>query len=86
VQSELGYSCSLASWQSRQIGEGQWYNDLDFIELGEILTCRAVVDRTPSDITFFDMTGLALQDLTVARMIFERAMIVGAGANIPWPW
>lgn len=72
--------------QSRQIGEGQWYETLDVIEIGDLLTRKAQVSRKTEDITVFDMTGLALQDLTVARMLQRRATEAGCGARIPWPW
>ena len=44
--------------------------------------------RTPKgdDITVFDMTGLALQDLTVARMLYTQALAQGLGTAIAWPW
>ncbi len=32
------------------------------------------------------MTGLALQDLTTARMLFQRAGEAGIGTRIPWHW
>lgn len=32
------------------------------------------------------MTGLALQDLTVARMLHTQAMAQGLGTRIDWPW
>jgi alanine dehydrogenase len=32
------------------------------------------------------MTGLALQDLTVARMLFDRARQSGLGNALAWPW
>ncbi|HEV7440196.1 MAG TPA: ornithine cyclodeaminase family protein [Methylobacterium sp.] len=72
--------------QSRQIGEGQWAPDHPAIELGDLLTGRARVTRAASDITVFDMTGLALQDLTVARMLLDRAAATAIGTRIPWPW
>lgn len=72
--------------QSRQIGEGQWADGLDAVEIGDLLTGRAQVSRTADDITVFDMTGLALQDLTVARMLQRRAVAEGTGTRILWPW
>ena len=72
--------------QSRQIGEGQWQVDRPSVELGDLLTGRAHVERQASDITVFDMTGLALQDLTVARMLYRRASTSGAGSRVLWPW
>ena len=37
-------------------------------------------------ITVFDMTGIALQDLLVARMLQQRALATGTGTSIAWPW
>ncbi|KAB1070320.1 ornithine cyclodeaminase family protein [Methylobacterium planeticum] len=72
--------------QSRRIGEGQWAPDHPAVELGDLLTGRAQAGRSGSDITVFDMTGLALQDLTVARMLFDRAVLSDLGTRVPWPW
>ncbi|WP_423194524.1 ornithine cyclodeaminase family protein [Cupriavidus sp. H18C2] len=72
--------------QARRIGECQWAPDLHCIELGDLLTGAATFARQPDDITVFDMTGLALQDLTVARFLHERALADGAGTRLAWPW
>ncbi len=72
--------------QARTIGECQWAPALPCIEIGDLLTGAASIDRQPADITVFDMTGLALQDLTVARMLHERALASGAGTRLAWPW
>jgi ornithine cyclodeaminase/alanine dehydrogenase-like protein (mu-crystallin family) len=44
------------------------------------------VHRKRDDITIFDLTGIALQDLTVTRMIHERALERGVGTSVAWPW
>ena len=72
--------------QSRQIGESQWAPDTPCIEIGDLFTGKAKLERAQSDITIFDLTGLALQDLTVARLILEKARTGGKGIEIPWPW
>jgi ornithine cyclodeaminase len=72
--------------QSRQIGESQWAPDTPCVDIGDLLTGKARLERTPDDITVFDLTGLALQDLTVARLIHEKARNGGLGVEIPWPW
>ncbi|CAG9167858.1 ornithine cyclodeaminase family protein [Cupriavidus pampae] len=72
--------------QSVTIGERQWAPDVTCTEIGDLLTSTASIARQPGDITVFDMTGLALQDLTVGRMIHERAMAEGVGTAIAWPW
>ena len=72
--------------QARQIGETQWSPDTPCTSLGDLLTEKARFIRQRDDITLFDMTGLALQDLTVARLLHERADAVQAGTRIAWPW
>lgn len=72
--------------QATQIGETQWAPDTACDEFGDVFTGQIKVDRKPADITIFDMTGLALQDLTVARLIHERASATGLGTSIAWPW
>jgi ornithine cyclodeaminase len=72
--------------QSRQIGESQWAPDTPCIEIGDLFTGKATLERAPTDITLFDLTGLALQDLTVARLIHQKAQTNGQGIEIHWPW
>jgi len=73
--------------QARHIGELQWAPELAAAELGELLAANAsAAQRAAGDITIFDMTGIALQDLTTVRMLFERALANNIGQNIPWPW
>lgn len=72
--------------QASQIGETQWAPTLPCTELGDLLTRQAHFTRTADQITVFDLTGLALQDLTVARLIHQRALSAGLGHGVPWPW
>ena len=72
--------------QAQRIGEMQWSPETACIEFGDLLTGQSYFDRTDAEITVFDMTGLALQDLTVARMLSQRAGETGIGTRIPWPW
>jgi alanine dehydrogenase len=72
--------------QASQLGELQWAADTPSTELGDLITEKARFSRSAGDITIFDMTGLALQDLTVARQIFKKATAAGAGLSVKWPW
>ena len=72
--------------QSRQIGEAQWAPETPCTTLGDLLTEKATFTRQPSDITIFDMTGIALQDLTVARLLMQQAQATGTGTLVHWPW
>jgi len=72
--------------QARGIGECQWAPDLPRTEIGDILAGAGSVERAAHEITVFDMTGLALQDLTVARFLYRHALDNGSGTSVPWPW
>jgi alanine dehydrogenase len=72
--------------QSCSIGEGQWDSECPSSEIGDILTGKSNWTRSPNDITVFDMTGLARQDLVVAKLLWQRATAEGLGTTVPWPW
>lgn len=72
--------------QSREIGEGQWAKETPTTTLGDLITGKAHFTRQAADITVFDMTGIALQDLTVARLVMQQAHAAGVGTLIDWPW
>ncbi|NVI85253.1 MULTISPECIES: ornithine cyclodeaminase family protein [unclassified Janthinobacterium] len=72
--------------QARSIGEAQWAPQIPCQSLGDLLDGRASLVRHASDITVLDLTGLALQDLTVARLIHRQALAAGSGTEISWPW
>ena len=72
--------------QARVIGETQWAKDTSCIPLGKLLAGEASFTRAPEDITVFDMTGIALQDLTMAQLLLQRAEDIGTGTTVNWPW
>ncbi|HEX4241772.1 MAG TPA: ornithine cyclodeaminase family protein [Steroidobacteraceae bacterium] len=74
------------SSQARRIGETQWAPGTPCTELGDIVAAATTAPRQASDVTVFDMTGIALQDLTVTRMLLDRACAAGIGTRISWPW
>jgi alanine dehydrogenase len=72
--------------QALQLGELQWARETPCVELGTLLIGERPFERAAGDITVFDMTGLALQDLTVARLMQERARARAVGTRIGWAW
>jgi ornithine cyclodeaminase len=72
--------------QARAIGETQWAKEHPCVTLGELLAGKAAFERQPDDITVFDMTGIALQDLTVAQLLWQRAADSNTGTPVDWPW
>ena len=57
--------------QARKIGRE------DVTQLGDVLTGQAEGRQSEDDITLFDSTGLAVQDLAVAILVYERATELG---------
>ncbi|TFW23725.1 ornithine cyclodeaminase family protein [Duganella callida] len=72
--------------QAKALGEMQWATGIDCVQLGDLLTGQAWFTREPDDITIFDMTGLALQDLVLGQYLFDAARLEGDGLSIAWPW
>lgn len=77
---------STTSRKSPEIGETQWAKETPCTTLGGLLTGKARFDRQAEDIAVFDMTGIALQDLTVARLVMQQAQAAGVGTLVDWPW
>ncbi|OLU34882.1 ornithine cyclodeaminase family protein [Pseudomonas sp. PA15(2017)] len=64
--------CDLVE-QSRRIGEFQHADAaLPITAIGEVLQQRAQGRRATDDITIFDSSGIALQDLHVGRAVLEK--------------
>ncbi len=51
-------------------------------ELAELVTGRKPGRRSPEEITVFDSTGTALEDVAAAALVYEKAMAAGAGLRI----
>jgi alanine dehydrogenase len=51
-------------------------------EIGEVLTGAAPGRRSEDEVTVFDSSGIAVQDLAAARLVYTKAMAVGFGTWI----
>jgi alanine dehydrogenase len=51
-------------------------------ELGEIVVGRKPPRRSPRETVVFDSTGMALQDVTVAAVVYQRAVARGVGVSV----
>jgi alanine dehydrogenase len=51
-------------------------------ELADIVSGRRPGRRSDSEITVFDSTGTALEDVAAAALVYERALDAGAGIDI----
>jgi alanine dehydrogenase len=61
-------------------GRLQWP---DIVELGDIVTGKAVGRRGPADITLFKSLGIALEDVAFADLILQRALERRVGRSMP---
>ncbi|WP_395543591.1 iminosuccinate reductase BhcD [Neotabrizicola sp. sgz301269] len=74
--------------QSVSIGECQHAVQAGLIRPEDIVPLGRVIDgghpgrRAPEDITLFDGTGVALQDLAVAATVLERAIAEGSAIEV----
>jgi len=48
-------------------------------QLGEIIVGRKKGRETPQDVTVFDSTGLAIQDIAAGALVYRKALQAGAG-------
>jgi alanine dehydrogenase len=55
----------------------------DIVELGDIVTGKAIGRRGPADITLFKSLGIALEDIAFADLICRRAAERGIGRSLP---
>jgi len=51
-------------------------------ELGEVLIGKKKGRQQDRDITIFDSTGLAIQDIALAEFVYKKAKKVGAGREL----
>jgi len=54
------------------------FDDL-YGQLGQIVAGKIDGRSTPEQITIFDSTGLAIQDIAVAKFVYEKALAAGIG-------
>jgi ornithine cyclodeaminase/alanine dehydrogenase-like protein (mu-crystallin family) len=51
-------------------------------ELAEVVTGRKPGRRSPEEITIFDSTGTALEDVAAAAVVYEKALAAGIGRSV----
>ncbi len=55
----------------------------DVFELQSVVSGDVAGRENPSDITLFESQGLAIEDVAVAKHVFERGLETGAGTTLP---
>jgi len=63
--------------------ELQGHDPAAMVEMGEILSGRAVGRKSDSGITVYKSTGHAIEDLAAARLVLDTAVAKGLGTRAP---
>jgi len=64
------------------ISQGLFGRDRIYAELGEVVAGLKPGRASPSEITVFSSTGLAIQDAVTARLAYEKALERGVGVKL----
>jgi alanine dehydrogenase len=64
------------------ISRGEYREDEIAATLGAVIIGSAAGRLSPHDITLFDSTGLAIQDVALAAALYERALGTGHGTRV----
>ena len=54
----------------------------DVVELADVVTGRKPGRSSAEEITVFDSTGTALEDVAAAAVVYERAVAAGVGLEV----
>lgn len=64
------------------IGEGRFDQSHVIGEIGEVVSGRVSGRLGPHDITVFKSTGVAVEDIVAAKLVYERALASGTGTHV----
>jgi len=53
-----------------------------YAELGEVVTGKKPARQNDADITLFKSNGLAIQDAATAKLVYDKAIEAGIGAQV----
>lgn len=56
----------------------------DVRELGQVIVGRYAVRKQPQDVTLFESLGIAIEDVTVASRVYQKALAEGVGRVVEW--
>jgi ornithine cyclodeaminase/alanine dehydrogenase-like protein (mu-crystallin family) len=64
------------------VAKGLFKKEQIYATLGEIMTGRKPGRMDDKTITVFDSTGLAIEDIAVAKLVYDKARESGTGMNV----
>jgi len=74
--------CAAMGELHHALEAGRMTRDGVHAELADVVSGRKPGRRTRDEITVFDSTGTALEDVAAAAVVYERAVAAGAGGSV----
>ncbi len=82
VVADVLEQCATIGDLHHALAAGLLIRDAVHAELGEVVAGIKSGRTSPDEITIFDSTGMALQDVAAAVVVYQRALAEGAGKTI----
>ena len=74
--------CAAIGDLHHALDAGVMSRDAVYAELAEVVAGRKPGRRSPEEITIFDSTGTALEDVAAAVVVYEKAIAAGVGLSV----
>jgi alanine dehydrogenase len=75
--------CATIGDLHHALAAGVMTRDDVYAELADVVVGRKPGRRSASEVTIFDSTGTALQDVAAAAVVYEKAVATGVGLAVP---
>jgi ornithine cyclodeaminase/alanine dehydrogenase-like protein (mu-crystallin family) len=82
VVTDVLEQCAVIGDLHHALEAGVMSRDEVHAELADVVTGRKEGRRSPEEITIFDSTGTALQDVAAAAVVYEKALAAGGGLRV----
>ena len=82
VVTDVTEQCVAIGDLRHAIVEGRMTREDVHAELGDVVACRRPGRESDDEVVVFDSTGMALQDVAAAALVYERALALGRGRTI----
>ena len=82
VVTDITEQCATIGDLHHALEAGAMTRDAVHAELADVVVGRKPGRRSPEDITIFDSTGTALQDVAAAALVYQRARAGNVGIGV----
>jgi alanine dehydrogenase len=82
VVTDILEQCATIGELHHALEAGAMARDDVHADLADLVTGKKAGRRSPAEITIFDSTGTALQDVAAAAVVYEKAVATGVGLRV----